>query len=531
MDPAARHPAPRVWLIIVALVGLTVLQVLLLRFAWELKTRSFVNNVTTALTVTAANLETEEIFVDAVESFRVEVGGSDSQPSLARRFIRLDRPEGQAPRPRMHAYTGNTLVHTDTLSIPAGHRVWHVMEDDDQAYGYHFETECVTVETDEPGHLAVIVQTERDDLIRRIVGDLVTFEPKPIRERLARAGIDSLLTANLAAAGVDAVPEYGVFAADTDSLVYAPDGTRDEDLASPTYKARLFPLDPAPPHYDLALHFPDRRVYLAGQMWPFWLASIVFMSIIVHSFVRTLRAHAAQRRYAEHLVDFVNNMTHEFKTPLSTVSLASEALERPDIAERPDALHRYNRMIRDENRRMVGQVEKILQLARLESGDFRLNRAPVDLDALVADAAGGFALQVERSDGELIVEAGAGGAQVDADAVHLGAAVANLVDNAVKYAEGPPRVCVATRREGDELVVEVADRGPGVPEADRERVFEKYFRGHTGNRHDVKGFGLGLSYVRLVAEAHGGTVRLDARSGGGAVAALRLPVSETGGRS
>ena len=515
MHRHAAHRAPRLWLITVALVGLTVLQVLLLRFAWELKTQAFVNNVTTALTVTAANLENEEIFEGAVDRLVLEVD-EDASVFSTGRHIRIAAPDRSPVHDDDREIQWRTVVHADTLRLPDTPGVWQISDGADSEW-FQFDTEFGE------DAATVMIRGERTSLIRRIVGDLVEVESRPIRERLADAGLDSLLAENLGAVGVTATPAYGVLSVESDSLVYAAGAAAPAALAASPYRARLFPLDMAPPHFDLALHFPDRRAYLAGQIWPFWLASIVFMTLIVHSFVRTLRAHAAQRRYAEHLVDFVNNMTHEFKTPISTVSLASEALARPDIVERPDALRRYNRMIRDENRRMAAQVEKILQIARLESGDFRLNRAPLELDALVAESARAFALQVEQRGGALEVEADTG-AVLDADPVHLGAAISNLVDNAVKYAAGPPDVRVTTRRDADDLIVEVADRGPGVAEADRERVFEKYFRGHTGNRHDVKGFGLGLSYVRLVAEAHAGTARLDARPGGGAVATLRVPV-------
>jgi two-component system phosphate regulon sensor histidine kinase PhoR len=308
-----------------------------------------------------------------------------------------------------------------------------------------------------------------------------------------------------------------------DSLVYASDRGSPDELVASGFKTRLFPLDLAPPHYDIALHFPGEQAYMVGQIWPFWLASIVFMSVIVASFVRTLRANAAQRRYAEHLVDFVNNMTHEFKTPISTVSLASEALSRNDIAEHPEALRRYNAMIRDENRRMGEQVEKILQIAQLESGDFELNRSVVDLNEIAAGVIQAFSLPVERHHGVLTFRSDTESARVSGDEVHLTSVIGNLVDNAVKYADGAPEITVSTRSDGEGVVLEVADRGPGVADSDLGQVFEKYYRGHTGNRHDVKGFGLGLSYVKLVVEAHGGRVRLAARPGGGTVATVHLP--------
>jgi len=507
----------QVWFITLALIGLTVLQFFLLRFAWELKNQAFVRNVNTALTVTAANLETEEIFDGAVHMLML-TGDGEYSVTQTQRFIKIGSSRMPAPRMEYRPFSRG-IIHADTLETP------------DAAYCWSFEhgvrdSGFIEIDTDFVGAtdaLSVIVQGERTDLIHRIVGDLVQFEARPIKDRIEKARLDSLLTANLGAVGVDVVPEYGVMEAGRDTLVYTSGQGRPDDLTDSEFKTRLFPLDLAPPHYDLALHFPGEQVYLAGQIWPFSLASIVFMSVIVAGFVRTLRANAAQRRYAEHLVDFVNNMTHEFKTPISTVSLASEALAHDDITDRPDALRRYNAMIREENRRMGDQVEKILQIAQLESGDFELNRSCVDLNELTASVTRSCALRVERQAGSLDFQPYIEPVRVSGDEVHLASVIDNLVDNAIKYAAGAPEITVSTRRDGETIILEVADRGPGIADKDLGQVFEKYFRGHTGNRHDVKGFGLGLSYVKLVIEAHGGRVKLAARTGGGAVATIRLP--------
>ena len=220
-------------------------------------------------------------------------------------------------------------------------------------------------------------------------------------------------------------------------------------------------------------------------------------------------------------------MTHEFKTPIWTVSLASEAIARPDILERPEALERYNRMIRDENLRMRRQVEKILQIAQLEAGDFHLNVAPVDLHELARDTAEAFALQIEDRGGRLDLDLAAESAFVRGDPVHLGNVLANLLDNALKYSPGVPEIELKTASREGTIVLEVRDHGLGIARADLARVFEKYFRCATGDRHDVKGYGLGLSFVRLLVEAHGGSVNLDSAPGQGTRVVIALPLDRT----
>jgi two-component system phosphate regulon sensor histidine kinase PhoR len=227
------------------------------------------------------------------------------------------------------------------------------------------------------------------------------------------------------------------------------------------------------------------------------------------------------------MVDFINNMTHEFKTPISTVALACEAMSRPDVLEQHDTLLRYNRMIRDENTRMHKQVEKILQMAQLERGEYELNIQPVDVHALITQVSDNASLQLEQCQGKLELDLAAQEQQVAADKVHLTNVIQNLLDNAIKYSPERPAVTIKTRNQGPMLVVRISDQGIGIAEHDHKRVFEKYFRCHTGNRHDVKGFGLGLSYVKLMVEAHGGVVEISSQSGAGTSVDVFWPLITT----
>jgi len=510
------------WFITATLAGLSILQLLLLGFAWELKNQAFVRNVDTALSLTAAQLESREIQDRAVEL--LEHAGGDTLAGAAVFRVAGCEPAAAGPaRTRIqHIYADGT-VRRDTLTIFDETRVWRMPVDGPETREIEFDVACT-----DSAETYVLVQGERTDLVERIVGDLMAYEARPIHERLSGAEVDSILETHLRGVGVDARLAYGVFETGSDSLVLASDPSLRDVLAASDVRTRLYALDLAPPHYDLVLHFPGERAYLAGQIWPFWLASLFFMSVIVASFVHTLRANAAQQSYAEHLVGFVNNMTHEFKTPISTVSLASEALARDDVRNRPEQHARFNRMIRDETRRMDEQVEKILQIARLESGDLELNLAPLEVDALVSGVVASFELRAGAHGGRIAFEPGVPATRVAADEVHLAGAVGNLLDNALKYTLDAPEITVSTRVEASWLVIDVADRGPGIAEADRRRVFEKYYRGQTGNRHDVKGFGLGLSYVEMMVEAHGGRVDLTGRPGGGTVARVRLPLAGDG---
>jgi len=217
-----------------------------------------------------------------------------------------------------------------------------------------------------------------------------------------------------------------------------------------------------------------------------------------------LRAVAAQKRYAAVLTDFVNNMTHEFKTPISTISLACDALGQEPVRADADRQAKYRDMIRTECGRMKGQVRKILEAAALERGDLDLQFERLDAHEAVRECAAAFGMAVEGRGGSIATRLEAAEPWIEADPIHFRNVLTNLLDNAVQYAAGAPAIVVTTEDAGDRLRIAIADNGVGLSPEDQKRVFERYFRVPTGNVHDVKGFGIGLSYVKLIVKAHGG---------------------------
>jgi two-component system phosphate regulon sensor histidine kinase PhoR len=216
-------------------------------------------------------------------------------------------------------------------------------------------------------------------------------------------------------------------------------------------------------------------------------------------------------------------MTHEFKTPISTVSLASEAISRPDVIADKEKVSRYNNMIQSENRRMRGQVEKILQMAVLEEGDYELKLEDVDVHRVIEKAVASIALQVENRQGHVDCSLAAENPIIKADAVHLENIINNILDNANKYSFQNPQIRVSTQNQDHGIMVSIEDNGMGISEKDKKQVFEKYYRVASGNLHDVKGFGLGLSYVRLMVEAHGGKISLESKEGRGTAVKIYFP--------
>jgi two-component system phosphate regulon sensor histidine kinase PhoR len=287
--------------------------------------------------------------------------------------------------------------------------------------------------------------------------------------------------------------------------------------------APLFQHDILAAGVDLRVFFPGRRVFLLQQMGPLLVPTVILMAILVGCFVYTIRTILAQRRFSGLVVDFINNMTHEFKTPISTVQLAADAIKRPDVVTDPEKVLRFNRMIQDETQRMRNQTDKILQMAVLEQGDYELKISDVDVHEVIGKAVGALTLRVENRRGRVSCDLKATQFILKADAVHFAGVIENLLDNANKYSPHEPVIEVATENVDGGLRISISDNGIGIRPEHQKMVFDKYFRVPSGNIHDVKGFGLGLSYVRLIVIAHGGSVTLTSASGVGTRIDLLFP--------
>ncbi len=555
---------PRLFVILsLALAGLMLLQVLLLKYAWDLKEQSFTRGAQSALTATVLALETREIEGTAHEfflgdndtSFEVtRVVVTDGKPQTGTAQI-IDVPGMVVPVPPRTVSEGVPEVERFPHAAPHSvHERFRRITENAMHIGDQ-DSIMVIMSTDADLHAETIsLHTRTRPLaLRRVVGDWITRAPQPIAERVDKVEIGEVLQQELAKLGINAEPSFGVVkpadegffefkttvngystssrttAEPKAEVVLASDNITDAELFASPYKHQLFPLDPFASPYDLVMVFPEQKMYLFWQIWPLWLASILFIAVIVYSFARAWRTNTEQRRFADQLMDFINNMTHEFKTPISTVGLAGEAITRDDVRDKPEVLSRYVGMIRDENERMHRQVEKILQMARFERGDIELKHEPIILHDLLAAVAESFSLQIEQRGGELVQALQAADHEVRGDRVHLESIFSNLVDNAVKYSPEAPQVKIATAVVDGFLVVKVTDQGMGIERDNQRRVFEKYYRCPTGNRHDVKGYGLGLSFVQSLVAAHHGFVELNSLGGQGTTVTVSLPLltSET----
>lgn len=275
--------------------------------------------------------------------------------------------------------------------------------------------------------------------------------------------------------------------------------------------------------YYFGVQFPNREAHLINQMGIWSFSSLVLLVVIVF-FAYTLFVILKQKRLSEIQKDFINNMTHEFKTPISTIALSTEVLKDPNILHQPERLLNYTTIIEKENLRLKQQVERVLQMARLDKEDIGLKKEAVNVDQIIQDAGKNISHALREKGGSLSLDLRSGDAQIEADRLHITNVFHNLFDNAIKYCREIPSITVETITAGAQVIIRVADNGIGVGPENQKRIFQKFFRVSTGNIHDVKGFGLGLSYVKTIVEAHKGNIKLESTLGQGSVFTITLPL-------
>jgi two-component system, OmpR family, phosphate regulon sensor histidine kinase PhoR len=337
--------------------------------------------------------------------------------------------------------------------------------------------------------------------------------------------LDSILKRELNAAGITAKYDYTLF---------TPSGVKDNndalnlenqenDSLGTVYKISLSPSNIfIQPEY-LQLQFRNQNRAIFNTMWALLGISVVVIGLLVFSFYYTIATNFKQKKLSEIKNDFISNMTHEFKTPISTISLASEMLSDQSIAQTPDKQHRYLKMIRDENKRLSVLVESILQTSILDRGEFKLKPVEVDVHDIINTAINNTALLIAQREGKIETHLTAQQFKLQADKVHLTNIIFNLIDNAVKYTREKPLIGVHTRNTPEVLLIKVTDNGIGISKENQRKIFDKFYRVPTGNVHNVKGFGLGLSYVQAVVEKHGGTISVSSELGKGSSFEIRLP--------
>lgn len=344
---------------------------------------------------------------------------------------------------------------------------------------------------------------------------------KDILERIDTAQVRLLVKNYLKEKGIEQTFDLGII---NDQGKLIPISVIQDSLTlNQGLQARLFPSDLLGKENYLVINFPYKRLYILQQIWLPVLSSMLFIAIVIFCFIYAIKVIIQQKNLSEIKNDFINNMTHEFKTPIATVSLAVEALQDPELMNQDSFRNRYIGIIKDENKRLGSQVEKVLQAATLDKKDFKLKIETVNLVDLLENAQQHIALQVENKGGTISLETNLKEPYIEADPFHLSHIINNLLDNAVKYSNEHPRIHLKAWSQNGSVLITVMDNGIGMSKDAVKKIFDKFYRVPTGNVHDVKGFGLGLAYVKTMLEAHNGEISVSSELGKGSTFTLKLP--------
>ena len=344
----------------------------------------------------------------------------------------------------------------------------------------------------------------------------------PIHKRVNEEDITRLLTIELAERELKTSYEFAVYNNDLMTAVHS-DGF-DKGTKETTFSVPLFIDMEGNNDYQLLANFPGEKRFVISSVMGMAALSILFTLIIVIAYASALQQLIKQRQISEIKTDFINNMTHEFKTPIATINLALDAIRNPKIANDQDSLKRYMGMIREENKRMHAQVENVLRISKLEKNQLDISKERLKLHDLIEDAITHIELIVEDRGGYVKTHLGALKSSILANESHFTNVIVNILDNAVKYTTETPHIDVYTENVKNFVIMKIKDNGEGMSKNIQKRIFDKFYREHTGDIHNVKGHGLGLAYAKRIVEDHAGEIYVQSEKGKGSTFIIKLPL-------
>lgn len=365
------------------------------------------------------------------------------------------------------------------------------------------------------------------------------LDPNHFLETIDKELLDRMLRKELEDLGILIPYEYGVYSKQVGDYIIingnyvataVADTTKSSNLAAinplvkAEYRVSLFSNEISEPGH-LNLYFPGKTRFLWSSFIPILLMSSLFTGLLLFCFSFTIYIIFRQKKVSAMKTDFINNMTHEFKTPIATISLASDSILSPGILESTEKVRRFIGIIKQENARMLKQVENVLQVAQLDKKEIQLKYELIDMHELIEEVVVNAELKIQARGGAIRLNLAAPKHHLTGDKTHLTNLVSNLLDNAEKYTVAVPEIIIATRNTRKGMDISVSDNGIGIPKDAQKHIFERFYRVHTGNLHDVKGFGLGLSYVRDIVDAHGGKISVKSEPGKGSTFHILLPIS------
>ncbi|MFZ4741420.1 MAG: sensor histidine kinase [Bacteroidales bacterium] len=525
-----------------ALIGLVGLQLYWIKNAITVEETNFHRSVDEAISVVITKLEKKEITsqLNKYKERTLLINTIDSLNSLLykeqQKYPGIDEesqpidetevPHGKIDVSSWENYNGETAIYHDTSIVieetQTSKRLKNTNKKSIQRHKIDIDESVLKDYT--------LIKFKRDLLLKKInlldgffedIFNLGRF--KPIEKRINPYLLDSLIFQELINKGIKTEYEFGIFNPNRGQLIVQKTGKYSKDLLNRNYAYILFPSDMYTNPEYLILYFPKEKNFLMMQLWLMLIVSMSLIIIIIFSFSYSVFTVFKQKKLSEMKNDFVNNMTHEIKTPISTISLACETLGDKNIAISEEMFSIYVNVIKQENKRLETLAEHILQTATLERGQLVLRKEEINIHQIIDQAVNNVGFHVMQKSGNIEQFLNAEKSVIFADKVHITNLIYNLLDNANKYSPEKPKIIISTENNLKGVFIKISDNGIGISKANQKKIFDKFNRITTGNVHDIKGFGLGLSYVKAIVAKHQGTIQIESELKKGSVFTVFLP--------
>jgi len=508
----------------IALIGIIFVQSYFINRSLENERQRFTLNVKTALSLVSKQIDDYEYrnYLDKLQPYLINTNDPDST-AVQRLFVAFDDNEND--RTIVH----QNIVLEERFRIPSLFVEIDADSTDFSKYTNERITEVYQKSSIDNGSMERVSQIRQIDnmneeaknfLYRDSYKALVSQYQYPINKRVSSELVSNFIEKNLKNQGVDIDFEYAIFDDDLSTKVR----TENFKKTNNSYGVPIFLDVNDESAYRLWVDFPERNKFLFSTILWMIVLSILFTSIIIVAYTSAIYQLIKQRQISQIKTDFINNMTHEFKTPIATINLALDSIRNPKIIDDKEKVFRYLRMIKDENKRMHAQVENVLRISKLEKNELNISKERLKLHDLIEDAMTHVELIVEDRKGYIKLHLDAAKSSILANETHFTNVIVNVFDNAIKYSDGAPKIDVYTENIGNNILLKISDKGNGMSKQVQKRIFEKFYREHTGNVHNVKGHGLGLAYVKRIIDDHQGHISVESEKGKGSTFTIRLPL-------
>jgi two-component system, OmpR family, phosphate regulon sensor histidine kinase PhoR len=512
--------------ILIGLIGIAVFGLISIQWTWiknayQLKEQHFNQNIYISIRKVAEILQTDETVKEIAREIHAYKRDTiarnkyhlifdsvlSSQELNKPQTINPARPQEETPAQSSSVWISSHSYSYDSAGI-------------NQEYYSEYYTESAEIKKDIQKDLKQYANDE--EFVNRVIKKLSSPEKK-IQEQITPGKMDLLIRSQLNQSGIWINFEYAILDDHRNILMQSDSFKHTPDIK--LYGGRINSNDGSVPNL-LVLYFPTEKNYLMKSLGYMGTSSIILTLVILFTFGYIIFFILRQKRVTEIRNDFVNNMTHELKTPISTISLASQMLHDPSIPTENKNIGHLSKVILDESKRLSFQVEKVLQTAIFEKGKINLKIRRLDLHELISNVVKNFIIQVKNRNGQIVKNLDAEYAVVNADEVHVANVLLNLLDNAIKYCKTEPHITISTINKKKSIAVIVTDNGIGISKENQKHIFEKFYRVPTGNVHNVKGFGLGLSYAKQIVLEHGGKISMTSELNRGTTFEILIPVAK-----